>query len=101
MEWGWDSTARTRSYPPEGNIELRAVWARGMDGGVDPALRLMVGPLSWWRNLAVGVKLAPLRQGGASRTMPTKSSIEEQIEYLKRGVVDLIREDDLRRKLER
>jgi tyrosyl-tRNA synthetase len=33
--------------------------------------------------------------------MPTKRSIEEQIEYLKRGVVDLIREDDLRRKLER
>jgi tyrosyl-tRNA synthetase len=33
--------------------------------------------------------------------MPTRRSIEEQIEYLKRGVVDLIREDDLRRKLER
>jgi len=33
--------------------------------------------------------------------MPTKRRIEEQIEYLKRGVVDLIREDDLRRKLER
>jgi len=33
--------------------------------------------------------------------MHTKRSIEEQLEYLKRGVVDLIREDDLRRKLAR
>ncbi len=33
--------------------------------------------------------------------MHTGRSIEEQLEYLKRGVVDLIREDDLRRKLAR
>ncbi len=33
--------------------------------------------------------------------MYTGRSIEEQLEYLKRGVVDLIREDDLRRKLAR
>jgi len=33
--------------------------------------------------------------------MRANMSIEEQLAYLKRGVVDLIREDDLRRKLER
>ncbi len=33
--------------------------------------------------------------------MRAEMSVEEQLEYLKRGVVDLIREEDLRQKLER